>query len=788
MSQKRTALAIPASFILSVGVLFGYQNCAQNGFEVADFASSSSMGLGHRLTDGATAMNHIQYFGYYGSAFETVGLGDYSKVTSDHANLTWIVVGNVPKKLEEAQDLGMKAMVDIQWVFMDANYHLRPDMATSWKNFAKTILPYRDTIAAFYPMDEPYGNGENKGVSDAEIKNNIEAIASITKSTFPEIPVAVIFSPKEVKASKAIPVGFDWIGFDCYGKFNDCYKGHSVTYYYNNLKSRISGSQRLMLVPWAYKAGYPSNGDINDRNNAAAQYWNLAISEPLVVAVVPFLYQTYTDSTGAHVAGAQDMPALLQTLKQMGLQVKKSQAGGITRGPVTGVAHAIAGNIDGVASSGTNQWIINGWACAQGLNSSINVDLYVGGAAGAGGTSVSRTLANKSSEDAVAGACRATGTAYRFQIPISSSLATSQGGKKIYVHGISPVGGVNSAIAASGNFAIPKVSSPTTTLPSSSGGSSSGGVSPTDKGAPAPAPVCLRQNVSPTYCEVNYYCGSRKISTTKTNIYDGTYVDYNNTPYGVGAILTTFTIPGYDMVRAYYQFRCTAGGWVGNDPSNPNNWCTVNKALPSSDSRCGSTPIAPPVSSGGGGGGGGCFVAGTPILMADGSQKSIEQIQVGDQVMGYDEESKQQIAQSVTQLHHHQANDQSLHEFHMSDGSVFVPNAIHPIFVVEQNAYFQTAEIESMWRSGIKISLQRADGVAVEVKDIVVKKDFVPVYNFEVEGLKNISNEYGAFGIGHNYYAHGFLVHNAVYGHALGKVVELGILGVPSFARLKAKD
>jgi|GEM_PF-896980 len=778
MSQNRTALAIPAFFILTVGVLFGYQNCAQNGFETADLASDTSMGLGHRLTNDAAAMNHIQYFGYYGSAFENVALGDYTKAISDHANLTWIVVGNVPKKLAEAQDLGMKAMLDIQWVFMDANYHLRPDMMTSWKNFVKTILPYRDTIAAFYPMDEPYGNGENKGVSDAEIKSNIEAIASITKSTFPEIPVAVIFSPKEVKASKAIPVGFDWIGFDCYGKFNECYKDHSVTYYYNNLKSRISGSQRLMLVPWGYKAGYPSAGDINDRNNAAGQYWNLAISEPLVVAVVPFLYQTYTDSTGAHVTGAQDMPPLIQTFKQMGQQVIRSQVGGITRGPVTEVAHAIAGNIDGVTSSGTNQWIISGWACAQGLNSAINVDLYVGGAAGGGGTYISRTLANKSSEDAVASACRAIGTTYRFQIPISSGLASSQGGKKIYVHGISPVGGVNLAIAASGNYAIPTVSSPTTTtLPPLSGG----GVNPSDKGTPAPTPVCLKQNVSPTYCEVNYYCGSTQVGSTKTNVTDGTYVDYANTAYPVGTILTTFTIPGYTMVRAYFQFRCQANGWVANDPNNPNNWCTLNKSLPSTDSRC--APPAPPPGGGGkGGGDDGCFIAGTPILMADGSQKSIDQIKVGDQVVGYDEELKQPIAQTVVKLHHHQANDQNLHEFHMSDGSVFTANSIHPIFVVEQNSYFQTAEIAQMWRQGTRISFQRADGQIVSVKSVSVKKDFVPVYNFEVEGVKNVSNEFGIYGDGHNYYADGFLVHNAVYGHALGKVVELGILGVPSFA------
>lgn len=612
MSQKRTALAIPASFILSVGVLFGYQNCAQNGFDVAEFASSSDpVGLGHRLTNtSSTAVNHIQYFGYYASAFEGVADGDYTKEISDHSNLTWIVVGDVVKKLREAKDLNMKAIVDIQWVFMDANYRLRPDMVTIWKKFAKSIEPYRDTIAAFYPMDEPYANGKDKGRSGNEVKTNLETVASITKSTFPEIPVAVIFSPSEVKSSKPIPVGFDWIGFDCYGKFNDCYKDKSVTSFYNNLKSRISGTQRLMLVPWGYKDGYASNKDINDRNNAAGQYWNLALSEPLVIAVIPFLYQTYGDSKGHHITGTQDMPALKQTFISIGQQIKQAQAGGIARGPVMGVAHEIFGNIDGVNKTGTNTWSISGWACAQGINNSISVDLYVGGAAGAGGTMIGRYSANHASEDAVAAACRAVGTAYRFQIPVDAKLASSSAGKRIYIHGISPVGGSNFAIPASGAFAIPSVAATGTNGSGSSGsgggsgGSSSGGSSSGSRSVLSPSPVCLKQNVSPTYCEVNYYCGSRRISTTKTNIYDGTYVDYNNTPYGVGAILTTFTIPGYNMVRAYYQFRCTAHGWVSNDPGNPNNWCTVNKALPASDSRCGggkpTTP--PPVSSSHGGG------------------------------------------------------------------------------------------------------------------------------------------------------------------------------------------
>jgi len=40
----------------------------------------------------------------------------------------------------------------------------------------------------------------------------------------------------------------------------------------------------------------------------------------------------------------------------------------------------------------------------------------------------------------------------------------------------------------------------------------------------------------------------------------------------------------------------------------------------------------PPSQGGGGGGGGGCFVKGTPITMADGSTRPVEQVDLGDEI------------------------------------------------------------------------------------------------------------------------------------------------------------
>lgn len=112
-------------------------------------------------------------------------------------------------------------------------------------------------------------------------------------------------------------------------------------------------------------------------------------------------------------------------------------------------ASQIIGVVDGFNSAGS----LVGWACSTGLNQSISVHVYVGGPAGSG-TAVGAYSADQPSEPAVAAACSASGTNYRFSIPITAAIHQQHAGKAIYVHGISPVGGANLTIGNSGTYAI----------------------------------------------------------------------------------------------------------------------------------------------------------------------------------------------------------------------------------------------------------------------------------------------------------------------------------------------
>ncbi|WP_249027551.1 RHS repeat domain-containing protein, partial [Xanthomonas theicola] len=119
----------------------------------------------------------------------------------------------------------------------------------------------------------------------------------------------------------------------------------------------------------------------------------------------------------------------------------------------------IRGNIDGLSGHADGRYVIGGWACSSGWAASIDVHLYVGGAAGTG-TFATAARADLASEPAVASHCEASGTAYRFSIPISDALRTAYPEQAIFIHGLSPLGASHALLANSGKFLLPRMPPP----------------------------------------------------------------------------------------------------------------------------------------------------------------------------------------------------------------------------------------------------------------------------------------------------------------------------------------
>lgn len=141
-------------------------------------------------------------------------------------------------------------------------------------------------------------------------------------------------------------------------------------------------------------------------------------------------------------------------------EVSDTRGAATASGSVQIKSSQVIGDIGGI--SGGNIW---GWACSTFWEPSIALHMYLGGPAGTG-TYVSAHLANASSDAAVAAACKTSGAAYMFSIPVTEQLVLQHGGKSIHIHGLSPFGGPNHTIGRSGTFMIPANQAPTVTMTS----------------------------------------------------------------------------------------------------------------------------------------------------------------------------------------------------------------------------------------------------------------------------------------------------------------------------------
>ncbi len=146
-----------------------------------------------------------------------------------------------------------------------------------------------------------------------------------------------------------------------------------------------------------------------------------------------------------------------------------------------------------------------------------------------------------------------------------------------------------------------------------------------------------------------------------------------------------------------------------------------------------------------------CFVAGTPVLMADGSEKPIEDIQVGEEVLSWNEEAKSAFRSKVVEALHHNEKMETLFDIELEDGRKFTVNNNHPMYVVEDGDFKFTDELAARFAMGEQVTFQDNNERPIKVTSVLMRKQICKMYNLHVEGQgKN----------GHTFYANGILVHN----------------------------
>ena len=135
-----------------------------------------------------------------------------------------------------------------------------------------------------------------------------------------------------------------------------------------------------------------------------------------------------------------------------------------------------------------------------------------------------------------------------------------------------------------------------------------------------------------------------------------------------------------------------------------------------------------------------CFLAGTEILMEDGTYKNIEQVQEGEWVVSYDTENNLKTISKVSEYFVHE----EVEGYVIINGELEVTSN-HPMWIVNRQEWARVYTIElgdvlldSNQQEVIVISLENINGLNT-------------VYNLELEGEYN------------NYFAGDILVHNKIY-------------------------
>jgi hypothetical protein len=230
----------------------------------------------------------VRYYGYYLS-------GDYISEIADHSNLTHVYANNnIEDRLRQAANLNMKVAVDLSQIFFKCNKNctklsLKTDYQSGWDLFKSQVAGLTNHIAAFYVVDEP----ARLGVSRSDIQVALNEI----KANFPQIPTAAIFDTDNINGLVNM---FDWVGFDCYDNGNNTCAPDATPPYvpgsqYEYLRGKLDHSrQRMILVP---QAGYYYKDHIRHYHRGGVeaqlrQYHRIAFEDPLVIAVMPFIWQS----------------------------------------------------------------------------------------------------------------------------------------------------------------------------------------------------------------------------------------------------------------------------------------------------------------------------------------------------------------------------------------------------------------------------------------------------------------------------------------------------------------
>lgn len=157
-----------------------------------------------------------------------------------------------------------------------------------------------------------------------------------------------------------------------------------------------------------------------------------------------------------------------------------------------------------------------------------------------------------------------------------------------------------------------------------------------------------------------------------------------------------------------------------------------------------------------------CMLPGTPVLMADGSWKAIEEIRVGEKVIAYDLDTGGRAARTV--LYEHDNGVKDVYEIVLSNGRSITCTTNHPLLTRAR----KWLSIELGLKAGVSVVVlnEAGDGWAEAEIQSITYAGQSQTYDIEVEW-------------DHNFIANGIVCHNTGKSFTLGVKALTAALQIP---------
>lgn len=131
-----------------------------------------------------------------------------------------------------------------------------------------------------------------------------------------------------------------------------------------------------------------------------------------------------------------------------------------------------------------------------------------------------------------------------------------------------------------------------------------------------------------------------------------------------------------------------------------------------------------------------CFVAGTQVWMSDGKTKKIEEVDVGDFVMSYNEETKEyQIAEVVGLITNPNTTD--LARLNLVDGTNVEMNAYHPVYTEEGWKSLTQYEGLPLLTQNDKILSNNGEFLSISSIERWIEENPITTYNLSIKQNHN---------------------------------------------------